>query len=83
LILPVIALASAFWSMLILFGVAALYVVSYLRTAKGLLSRQLTLREAASHACFITLSKFPNLTGMLIYYWRRRKGRPMTLIEYK
>jgi hypothetical protein len=40
-------------------------------------------REAMHHALFLSLSKFPNLLGMLTYHWRRWQGNEMNIIEYK
>ena len=39
--------------------------------------------RALHHAVFLTLSKFPNLIGMLTYYARKRRGAAMRIIEYK
>jgi hypothetical protein len=39
--------------------------------------------RALHHALFLSLSKFPNLIGMLTYYLRKRRGAAMRIIEYK
>ena len=83
LVLPTIAIAGVLLSVLVPLIVAALYGASYLRTANGLRREGLSTREALSHACFITFSKFPNVIGMLTYFWRQRKGHRMNIIEYK
>lgn len=82
-ILPVIAFMGilvSFWVFVAVFGI---YILSYLRTAKGLYSNGLGQREALKQAIFLTLSKFPNFQGMLIYYWRQFWGHKMNIIEYK
>jgi hypothetical protein len=35
------------------------------------------------HAAFLTLSKFPNVIGMIRYHWRRFSHAQMRIIEYK
>lgn len=82
--LPAIIVAGLFAAMpwVAWFGLA-LYGVSYLRTVFGLRRDGLPSREAVTHAGFLTLSKFPNLLGMILYSWRRIRGRKMQLIEYK
>ncbi|MGQ0456807.1 MAG: glycosyltransferase [Hyphomicrobium sp.] len=83
LILPLIAVVGALWTTLAPLSVAALYALNYFRTALGLKRDGLPMHEALSHSVFLTLSKLPNLIGMLTFYMRRRKGRDMELIEYK
>lgn len=63
--------------------VLALYALNYLRTAHGLSRDGLPPREALHHSVFLTLSKFPNLIGMMRYYLRRLRGADMRIIEYK
>lgn len=83
LALPVLAVAGAFVTPLAPLAVLSLYAASYLKTALGLQGNALPSREALTHAAFLTLSKFPNLLGMLTYYWRQRRRQSMQLIEYK
>lgn len=64
-------------------AVLAAYVLSWLRTCQGLQRASLPLSEAKRHAVFLTLSKFPNLIGMLTYHFRRWQQRDMHIIEYK
>ena len=59
------------------------YALSWLRTTLRLIRADHSRGEAALHALFLTLSKFPNLIGMMTYYWRRWRRREMRLIEYK
>ena len=65
-------------------GGAGLNLASWARTAKGLERDDgLEPAEARRHAVLLTLSKLPNLLGMLTYLRRKRRGRAMELIEYK
>lgn len=82
-ILPLIALAGAAVSPWLPVAVLALYLASYLRTAQGLMREALPGREAAHHALFLTLSKFPNLLGMMTFHLRRLRRAEMRIIEYK
>lgn len=60
------------------------YGVSWLRTAQGLMRHEgLARNTALHHAAYLTLSKFPNLIGMLRFHLRRWAGRDMRIIEYK
>ncbi|GHD98601.1 glycosyl transferase [Defluviimonas sp. 20V17] len=61
----------------------ALYALSWLRSIRGLRREGLGRSDAARQAAFLTLSKFPNLQGMLTYYWRALRDREMRIIEYK
>ncbi len=81
-ILPGLALLGAiFWPLLPM--VLAVYALSYLRTAQGLRREGMGWRRALHHAVFLTLSKFPNLIGMLTYHLRKWRGLAMRIIEYK
>lgn len=64
-------------------AVLVIYSLSWLRTMQGLHQNGLPLGQAAHHAIFLTLSKFPNLIGVLTYHSRRLRQREMRLIEYK
>ena len=64
-------------------AVVGLYALSYVRTVMGLRREGLPLPEALGHAIFLSLSKFPNLQGMLTYWLRRMRRRNMEIIEYK
>ncbi len=83
LALPLALLAGLLWSGWLALGVLALYGASYLRSAWGLWRAGLGGRMAAHQALFLSLSKFPNLIGMLTYYWRRARAMDMRIIEYK
>jgi len=79
-ILAVIALALTPWLVL---GVLAIYAGSYLRTVAGLHQGGMEIRLAAHQGLFLSLSKFPNLIGMITFYLRNRRGRDIQIIEYK
>lgn len=67
------------WSVLVL----AVYAINWWRTADGLEYEGLTPAQARHQALFLTISKIPNLIGMLTYYRRRFRGEAATIIEYK
>ncbi len=71
---------AGYW---VILAVLALYGLSYLRTARGLVRDGLPGREAWRHAVLITLSKIPNLLGVIRFHFRRLSGRAMRIIEYK
>src|SRR5690606_21764666 len=60
-----------------------LYPISFLRTAAKLIGSGLIRSQALGHAALLTISKFPNLIGMLTYHYRRWAGRNIQIIEYK
>ncbi len=63
--------------------VLGLYVFSWFRTADRLKYDGLGPWQARHHALFLTISKIPNLIGMLTYHRRRLRGADATIIEYK
>ncbi|HBQ37121.1 MAG TPA: glycosyl transferase [Rhodobacteraceae bacterium] len=82
-ILPFLALlAVAFWPYGLI-AIAAVYLRSYIRSSQGLAQAGLASGEAWHHGLFLVLSKFPNLIGMGVFYWRRLRGHKMNIIEYK
>ncbi|KPA21250.1 Glycosyl transferase family 2 [Shimia sp. SK013] len=83
LILPVLLVVGFFSSPLLFLGVMALYGMNYVRTSKGLIADGLPGWEARRHARLLTLSKLPNMMGMILFHWRRLQGRAMQIIEYK
>lgn len=83
LILPVVALLGALWTPAVPLAVLALYVLSYLRTLRGLQAEGLPAPQARRHAVFLTLSKFPNLWGMAKYHLTRARNRRPEIIEYQ
>ncbi|MEQ8343187.1 MAG: glycosyltransferase [Marinovum algicola] len=84
LLAPVLALVGLFAAPWLTALVLLAYVLSWLRTARGLMRQEgLPRATALHHAVFLTLSKFPNLIGMLRFHLRRWMGRDMRIIEYK
>lgn len=83
LILPGLAILGASASHAVPVLVLGLYAVSYWKTVRGLKSEGLAQSEARAHAVFLTLSKFPNVIGMIRYHWRRLSQAQMRIIEYK
>ncbi|SHH65239.1 glycosyltransferase [Marivita hallyeonensis] len=81
--LPFLAVFGGMVSFVVPFLVLGVYGVSWLRTKRGLRDEGLPEQEAARHAVFLTLSKFPNVIGMVRYHWRRLNKAQMRLIEYK
>lgn len=82
-VLPVLAILGLGLSLWLFVGVLGIYLLSYIRTCRGLLRAGLARREALHHALFLSVSKFPNLIGMVTYYGRLIFGRKIQIIEYK
>ncbi|MFT4716302.1 MAG: GT2 family glycosyltransferase [Paracoccaceae bacterium] len=82
-VLPMLALISALTAPWILLLIAAVYGLSYLRTAIGLVKAGLKRPDALQQAVFLSLSKVPNMQGMLVFAWRRLRHRKISIIEYK
>lgn len=83
LALPLAILLAALINPWLALPLLAVYLLNYLRTTQGLQRQDLPRREAARHALLLTLSKFPNLIGMVTYYWRHARRAQMRIIEYK
>ena len=72
-LLPAVSLLGTFvalWSLLLLLAYPAQTV-------------RLAPRQGWSRAAFLTLGKIPEAQGVLTYAWRRLRGGPGRLIEYK
>jgi len=82
-VLPLMAVFAVVFQPWLLLVVLGLYLLSYLRTARGLQDGGLAASKARHQALFLSLSKFPNLIGGLTYYWRKWRNKDMVLIEYK
>lgn len=82
-VLPLVALLGGVYGLMIPAAVLALYGLSYWRTVKGLKAEGLTPEMARHQAIYLSLSKFPNLIGMIRYYLRKSRGSAMRIIEYK
>ncbi|MGB7319413.1 MAG: glycosyltransferase family A protein [Planktotalea sp.] len=83
-VLPALALIGLLFSWKLLLLVILAYGVSYGRTIFGLKNEGIEQRPLLYQlAGLLSLSKIPNMLGMIRYYWRKRMGRDMRLIEYK
>ncbi|MDG1077580.1 MAG: glycosyltransferase family A protein [Planktotalea sp.] len=83
-ILPLMALIGLLFSTALLFGVITAYGLSYGRTILGLKKQGVEERPLLYQLSgLLSLSKLPNMIGMIRYYWRKHMGRDMRLIEYK
>ncbi|MFY0682128.1 MAG: glycosyltransferase family 2 protein [Thalassovita sp.] len=82
-VLPAIALSGAGLTALLPLAVLGLYALSYYRTVKGLTGDGLSQKMARHQGFYLSLSKFPNLIGMIRYYLRKSRGSAMRIIEYK
>lgn len=83
LILPAAALLGAPFTHGISLALLLLYPLSLVRTRTGLISGGAVPAHATLGAVFLTLSKFPNLVGMLRYRQKKAGGEPVTIVEYK
>lgn len=63
--------------------VLLIYAASFLRIAWGFSHRAPVKRRLLRQAGLLTLSKIPNVIGMLTFHRRRLVGRDMNIIEYK
>ncbi|MGJ8587642.1 MAG: glycosyltransferase [Yoonia sp.] len=82
-ILPLIVLFGSIFAPWLLAPVVLFYLLSYVRTVRGLQSEGLAPDKARHQSVFLSLSKVPNVIGMLTYFWRRLCKKDMVLIEYK
>lgn len=82
-VLPVLAVVAGLFSPWLLLVVGAAYLASYLRNVKRLRREGLAQRAAMHQAVFFVLGKFPNLLGILTYYWRRIRDSEIHIIEHK
>lgn len=81
--LPFLGLVGAVMSWPLFVLVLAVFAVSYVRSTLGLEKAGLPRNQAAHHAFFLFLSKFPNIIGAATYRKRKRSGADMVIIEYK
>lgn len=83
-IFPLFALIGLLFSWWLLLAVILAYGISFGRTILGLKREGVTERPLLYQLSgLLSLSKIPNMLGMIRYYWRKRMGRDMRLIEYK
>lgn len=83
LFIPGAALLSAPFNGGLSLLLLALYGVSFCKTSFDLVRNGAQLDHALVHAAFLTISKFPNLIGMLSFKRKRASGKPIHIIEYK
>ncbi len=84
LALPMAALAVApFTHGISLLILLCLYGLQYVHIVRGCRKRGWASGDAWVYGFFTVISRFPTLQGLLEYYWRRIRGRAMTIIEYK
>ncbi len=81
--LPFLGLVGAVMSWPLLAIVLAVFATSYVRSVRGLEKAGLPRLQAAHHALYLFLSKFPNIIGAATYRKRKRTGADMVIIEYK
>lgn len=81
--LPAAMLALAPFTGGLSFLLALLYPLSFFRTRRNLVRNGAPSEHAGLFAGFLTLSKFPNLIGMLDYKRKRLQGRSVGIVEYK
>jgi len=79
-LLFLVALA-AWWPLALI--IAGLYAVSWLRGTQALIRDGITPQSAGKLGLLLTVSKFPNLIGMLRFHARKLRGSEMRIIEYK
>lgn len=82
-VFPVIAVAGFFISPWISLMIALLYGLSFAKGALRFRKGGMSQNAAIGSSALITLSKFPNLQGVLTYHWRRLRGAGAQIIEYK
>ena len=83
-VLPLIALCLApFTYGLSVLALFCAYAWQFVRFYVRGLRRGWSARQACIYSFFTILFKFPALTGMLEYHWRRWRGHSFTIIEYK
>ena len=75
--------AALFISPWVALLIALIYPLNFYRTFRGLEGAGLSRRLAIANAGFLTLSKIPNLLGMLTYQMRRLSSGEFRIIEYK
>lgn len=82
-VLPVIFLLGLFVAPFLSLLIVLAYLASWARSALRLRKAGRPLGSAFAQAFLLTISKFPNLWGMLTFYKRRSGGAQMQIIEYK
>lgn len=84
LVAPLLAMIGLFITPWLTALILLAYGASWLRSARGLMKHdKLNARMALHQAVLLTLSKFPNVLGMIRFHLRRLRGSDMHIIEYK
>ncbi|MEZ5893834.1 MAG: glycosyltransferase family A protein [Parvularculaceae bacterium] len=83
LAIPAVALAGAPFTKGLSLALLLLYPLSLVRARGALMRKGADARHASLAAAFLTLSKFPNLQGMLDYRRKKMSGRKIAIVEYK
>ena len=84
LVLPVLALVFAWWTYgvsIVVYGI--LFGVQWWRIARGQRARGRTAQEARLLSMYTMIGKFPQASGVALYWFRKLTKRQATLIEYK
>ena len=81
--LPLVFLLGWLISPWLSLAVLGLYGLSFGRMALQFRRRGFPAKAALAAGGLITLSKFPNLLGMLRYRWRKARAAAPKIIEYK
>lgn len=83
LALPAVSIVAVPFTKGLSLALLLLYPLSLVRTRAGLVRQGTAAKHATLAAAFMTLSKFPNLVGMLDYYRKKLSGRKIGIVEYK
>ena len=83
LILPTLTVIMAPFTNGLSLALLLLYPLSFIRTRANLIKGKADTRDATIYSGFLTLSKFPNLIGMLDFHRKRLFGKDLTIVEYK
>ncbi|WP_128255625.1 glycosyltransferase family A protein [Falsirhodobacter deserti] len=80
-VLPAVILAAAVFISPAMLLLTLIYPAQVVRL--GLRDRERSRKVAFTQAGLLTVSKFAEAVGAAEFYWRRLRGRPAGLIEYK
>lgn len=82
-LIPFIGLALAWWTWGASLAVFGLYLVQWYRLKRWQIDRGAAPSHASLYAQHCIMSKFPELVGMVRYWWNQMLGRRSTIIEYQ
>ena len=83
LALPLAAIGLAFLLPVALFAIVFLYLIAIVRCARMLKHKGFPLADSVYGGALVVISKFANLQGILRFWLKQIRKRPMELIEYK